>query len=262
MPTLEETLSNAGLTSPLTTLYELPGEKAYRLSVPSGDAMATWQKLRDLVPQTRHWPVLLGEGPHLEDLLQRLPEFANDPTQKTIQEGLKIDVRKWLEERHAERIDEWEMDDDERAELEEEEPKFRGIPQDDWPDDVPPRSDFYIPAQLAKDGQVCIALLPTQHSWHVPALLRFGGWNDCPFTEEHVAMFRYWQGRFGAEVVGIAGDVVEMTVPKPPQDQNNALELAREQWIYCEEMVTEGTQTLEALAASLLKANVWFFWWE
>ena len=41
-----------------------------------------------------------------------------------------------------------------------------------------------------------------------------------------------------------------------------ALDLAREQYAYCPDLVDQGTETLSALAASLLKDEWWHFWWD
>jgi hypothetical protein len=80
--------------------------------------------------------------------------------------------------------------------------------------------------------------------------------------EEHVALMRFWQRCFGAEVVGITRDVVEMWVGRPPANKIDALKLAKQQYLYCQDIVDQGTQTLESLAASLLDGTSWFFWWD
>jgi hypothetical protein len=110
--------------------------------------------------------------------------------------------------------------------------------------------------------QVYVALVPTANCWHVPAHLRFGAWNECPQSEEHVALMRFWQQNFGAEVVGITSDVVEMLVEFPPSNKVDALKLAKQQYLYCQDIVDQGTQTLEVLAAGLLGGTSWFFWWD
>ena len=35
-----------------------------------------------------------------------------------------------------------------------------------------------------------------------------------------------------------------------------------EQFAYCPDIVDQGAGTLEALAAVLVNASVWFFWWD
>jgi Domain of unknown function (DUF4253) len=71
-----------------------------------------------------------------------------------------------------------------------------------------------------------------------------------------------WHDLYGAEVVGITSDVVEMHVAKPPLDRESALSLAKAQYLYCNDIVEQGTQTLSVLAATLLEGSVWYFWWD
>jgi hypothetical protein len=78
----------------------------------------------------------------------------------------------------------------------------------------------------------------------------------------HVAFLKRWHEAWGAEVVGIAGDVVEMEVARPPKDRAAALALAREQFLYCADIVHQGVGSLEALGAILLGGKVWYFWWD
>src|SRR5262249_59409253 len=98
--------------------------------------------------------------------------------------------------------------------------------------------------------------------WHVPAVLPLGGWNDCPKPEVHVAMFESWGRRQGAEVMTVGGDVVEMRVGRPPRTRDEAIALAKEQYLYCTDIVDQGTETIDALAYGLRENPVWFFWWD
>jgi hypothetical protein len=63
-------------------------------------------------------------------------------------------------------------------------------------------------------------------------------------------------------VACVSGDVIEMTVARPPMTKEAAMELAKEQFLYCPDIVYQGTESVEALAAGLLDARVWFFWWD
>ena len=38
--------------------------------------------------------------------------------------------------------------------------------------------------------------------------------------------------------------------------------LAREQFVYCPDIVYQGTGTLAGLAAALLEGTTWYFWWD
>jgi hypothetical protein len=77
-----------------------------------------------------------------------------------------------------------------------------------------------------------------------------------------VMLFRRWKEKYDAEPVVIAGDVVELRVGRPPKTDEAALELAREQYSYCDDIVSQGTMTLERLAESLKGGTVWYFWWD
>jgi hypothetical protein len=109
---------------------------------------------------------------------------------------------------------------------------------------------------------VIIALWPANEGWQVPALMRYGGWNSCPMAHLQVAMLRRWNLKYGAELVAIANDIVELKVSKPPKTTAAALELAREHYTYCGDIVSQGTGTLERLAERLKDGTVWYFWWD
>ncbi len=111
-------------------------------------------------------------------------------------------------------------------------------------------------------AEIYIALVPVTDSWMIPAFLKIGGWNDCPTAAEHTAIFKYWHAQYGIRVAGITADVIELEVERPPTTPEQALQLAREQFIYCPDIVYQGTQSIAALASTLLNGRVWFFWWD
>ncbi len=126
-----------------------------------------------------------------------------------------------------------------------------------------------LPLTAARNGgfgdgfkkEVFIGLLPVSHGWQVPALLGLGGWNACPEAHVHVAFFRRWQERYGAEVTSVAYDVVEFKVSRPPSTAEEALALAREHYIYCTDFDL-GASGIGGLAAHLLNSPSWYFWWD
>jgi hypothetical protein len=105
-------------------------------------------------------------------------------------------------------------------------------------------------------------LVPTDDWTTVPAHLRWGGWNACPAPEYHIAALRAWRDRFGAELVGLAFDTMNLRVARRPQTRPEALDIAREQYLYCSDIVDQGVGTLSALAATLMASDWWFFWWD
>ncbi|WP_323762849.1 DUF4253 domain-containing protein [Maricaulis sp.] len=107
-----------------------------------------------------------------------------------------------------------------------------------------------------------IGVFPTDDETEIPALLRWGAWNDCPAPEVHVAHLRGWRDAYGAKLVSITRDTIELRVDRRPASREEALELARQHFAYCPDIVLQGTQTIEALAASLMQSDWWFFWWD
>jgi hypothetical protein len=96
----------------------------------------------------------------------------------------------------------------------------------------------------------------------MPAYLHWGQWNGCPAPEYQIAALRSWRERFGAELVGLSRDVMNVRVQSRPPTREVALELAREQYVYCSDIVDQGVQTLSALAAVLMESDWWYFWWD
>jgi hypothetical protein len=104
-----------------------------------------------------------------------------------------------------------------------------------------------------------IRLYPTAVPWEVFAYAPFGGWNDCPWPGEQLAMLRHWHEVCGAEVVSVQFDWYELFVPRPPRTRHQALALLHTH--FGEEQsfrVPAGADPLEALA----KAHYWHFWWD
>lgn len=110
--------------------------------------------------------------------------------------------------------------------------------------------------------KVHILLFPTADDCEVPAYLRWGGWNECPAPEYHVAALHSWKSRYGTKLVALNGDTMILIANRRPTDREAALALAREQFLYCEDIVLQGTETFAPLAAGLMSSEWWFFWWD
>jgi len=128
-----------------------------------------------------------------------------------------------------------------------------------------PAHEFTIPFNLPDRKplpRVCLAFLPTIRSWEIPALLSFGDWNECPPPDVHIGLMKHWYEQYGAEFVGVTEDVIEMRVTQPPADPSAAQTLAREQFLYCSDIVHQGVGTTRALASLLQGGTAWYFWWD
>ena len=110
---------------------------------------------------------------------------------------------------------------------------------------------------------IVLAEIPVKNPWEVFAYLPFGGWNECPATEEHMAVAKYWFEKYGAVPALMTPDVLEYPIPfgtSVPSWQ--ALDLALEQYAYCNDIVDQGVGTIGALADGLMKSHNWYFWWD
>jgi hypothetical protein len=213
--------------------------------VPGSEALA---KLSALATAGGGYPVILGDADSFERMEETFEMNSDQPVEELIASAREIDAASWFVERQAS------------------DPEYYDIEEDAWPEEEPATPDSltsHCDVLTQKPYPlVNIALIPAPEAWMVPCYLRIGGWNECPDAQEHAALFKYWGEKYGATVAAITGDVIEMTVTRPPGTREQALELAKEQYLYCADIVDQGTETLEALAASLVDAKVWFFWWD
>lgn len=135
-----------------------------------------------------------------------------------------------------------------------------------WPSATPEPSPGLATAEDILTGKpldrVAIVVLPTTSGWEVPAYLNWGGWNENPPPEIHVAALRSWHEKYGATLIGVSGDVMNLRVSRRPASREEALELARQHYQYCSDIVDQGVGTLAKLAAVYLNDDWWFFWWD
>jgi hypothetical protein len=108
-------------------------------------------------------------------------------------------------------------------------------------------------------AEIFIATLPTGDPAAIPVHLRFGDWNSCPSAHVHMALARWWGGRFGAQIATVSCDIVEYTVERPPSSDAEAMELAWEQYLYCVDIVDQGVGSVATLAQALRHSTKWYF---
>jgi hypothetical protein len=261
MSQLETVLRRHGVdVSSLALVFSREDEHIYQIVVPAHSAVEQWRKLRLLTDESGYWPVVgwgsrwLGEDETYADHL------LGGASAQILGESWHVDLARWREARVAEYVE--VLQEDEESEEAPDDP-FYDI-HGRWPDDVEPYTEFDSPTSAAVHGPIPmtpIALVPAAEGWQVPAVLRFDRGYAYP-PHVHVAMLRHWSEQYGAELVCMLPDLMEMQVARPPTTREAALVLAEEQFIYCQDIVIQGTQTIEALAAGLLHGTVWFFWWD
>jgi hypothetical protein len=248
MADLGEILRAHGIAD--SSLQRLSDTAGYSLEVSGSEAVARWSALRNIVDETGCWRVILGGADELARHTQALAHAGLADADQILADARTQNGEAWLRGRldqfhtaHAKQLDEL---------------------HEEWPADVEHEDTFSIPIDpgTAVVRATCyLGLVPASASWQVPALLHFGDRNGCPPPSVHVSVLARWERMYAAEIVGMTRDTLELTVGNPPSEPGEALDLAYEQLGYCEDVVMQGTLTLERLAATLLDGRVWFFWW-
>ena len=191
-------------------------------------------------------PVILG-GPEEFERIRECLDLTDSTPEELLALAAALDPLRWLEER------------------EQEEPGHFDIGEADWPEHAAPNQSLSAHLDIRTRqplDEVYIAVLPDADPWKAACYLKIGGWNAMPSASEHSALWRFWEERYGARVACIADDVIEFTVERPPRTREEAMALARQQFVYCDDIVHQGVGSIEALAATILEAKVWYFWWD
>lgn len=217
------------------------------LVLPGQEVAATMARLRAERPGIV--PVVLGDPAGLADLAQVIA--ANATADEVLRQGLALDLDAWMKGR---------VDED---------PAYFTAPDDAGAVGPEPGGEDVEPLAAIRDvltgdfkPAVVLGLVPADPPWKVAAEVRPGGWNECPPAAVQLAFFKRWHEQYGAVVTSIAEDIIEFSVARPPQTAAEARRLAREQFIYCPDIVMQGVGSEAALVAMLQGSANWFFWWD
>jgi len=266
MDELRRVLARHGIDTVSLCAVEEADEEIYVLTAPGAAAVPLWRRLRAMVDETGRWPIILGGDEDLEMLVEGF-EDDDQSAAAILRAAERVDPEKWLADQRVDGDEGGDEDAEEWDEALEEYAAEAGaeVGGDEAAAEVDAADDFTIPCDILSGkplARVHLALLPTPRGWESAAFLRFGGWNACPEPEVHVALWRRWNELYGAEPVGISRDVVEGTASRPPADEAAAATLAREQYLYCDDIVSQGVGSISRLATLLENRPTWYFWWD
>ena len=146
-----------------------------------------------------------------------------------------------------------EYDDNDEDDKESDFNSFTGVPMACF--------GFLTPDDHA-DYDNCLIKIPTDKPWEIFAWLPFGGWNACPYSSDMISVSRHWHEKYGAVPAAVTEDTLQFYLPKPVTEREEAMRLADEQYIVCQDIVDQGTGSVGSLAASLIDSSIWFFWWD
>lgn len=229
-----------------------------------GSAPGRLYQLRTRRKSTGFLPVLLGTPAQAK----RLFDEATDPSNREMSfseilaEAKTISIPDWIASRQKRFLDQPDEDLvfhswDTKPNMSYKRPRLESFP------------NHYLQINLCRTRNfsqgkedVIIAKFAMLDSWKLPALFRYGNWNECPSPAKHVALHQQWYEKYKAEIVAISSDTIEMMVGKPPRSKTRAIELASAQFAYCSDIVFQGVQRLDELASFVWLGKYWFFWWD
>lgn len=155
-------------------------------------------------------------------------------------------------------------EEDEDSERDEEEWDAYFLSETELADEIPEDAEgggFMAIGDSGKTVPLILAEIPVKNPWEVFAYLPFGGWNECPDTLDLMAVSKYWYEMYQAAPAAVTSDILEFIVPEPVE-ADKALDLAKEQYVFCTDIVDQGVETVGNLASMLSHMKTWFFWWD
>lgn len=215
--------------------------------VDAGKAFAKWKSLHAVAERTGFYPVILHD--HYAGFQYAMEDASEVPVEQTIAASESIDPVAWFRS-HMDEVGKYDPD--------------HVIPRNPGAVCEANHEPLILRDSLTRKptANLFIMLLPTRHGYEVPAILHWGDFNACPRPEEHVAILRHWHERWGTELVAMTGATVELLAARRPHTGDESLAVAIEQYLYCPDIVEQGVDSVDALADSLAKSPMWFFWWD
>jgi hypothetical protein len=115
---------------------------------------------------------------------------------------------------------------------------------------------------LAMRGGCRLGLVETDRPADIPAHLGWAGMiTSTDRVAELCAVLRSWEDRFGATLVVLGFDELELSVAAPPKTAARALAVAAEHRAFCLRTFTDQPATLQEVAKGLVHRRLWRFWW-
>jgi len=77
------------------------------------------------------------------------------------------------------------------------------------------------------------------------------------------AVLRSWEDRYGARLLRLGGDaIMQVLAERPPRTPQAAIALAAEHYAFADETGGVPADSVAAIAARLIDATTWTFWWD
>ncbi|GAA3112235.1 hypothetical protein GCM10017600_65850 [Streptosporangium carneum] len=122
-------------------------------------------------------------------------------------------------------------------------------------------ADWY--AGLVAERRTPLGLVAAERGADVLAVMGWqGALNHNEWMVPLAAVVRSWEDRFGARVVSLGFNTLDLSVAAPPVTPEHALHVAAEHWTFCPDSVIYSAGTLTDYAEQITGRNAWSFWWD
>jgi hypothetical protein len=192
------------------------------VEVDGNQAIATLTRLRSEYPRSGDYPFLIGDADELLRIREG-EEFEKRPFEQIVADSHEVDIERWIALHREEAIE-------------------NGCDPSGgkWPGNIRQKGEIAAHRDILTrkiKPRVYVGLARIDNPWELPAAIPYGGWNECPVPEVHCAIFRFWQRKYGAQIVSMSGDVIECAVDHPSLVKEDAIDLAWQQYVYCQDIV-------------------------
>ena len=222
-------------------LADKPGGKPmlWMTDAPLATAPDLWAALTAAFPSTGLWPLIIDPGLR-DDAIANAAPLSDSPIEDLLRSS-------------------W--DDSVGEDTEDLSPFSRGFPGLAAP--TTGASDPSIFAAVAKSLEGHLGLVPVERPADVVAALGWSGWANYGFDPGAIAqVFRSWEQRFGAVLVGLGFDILTFAVARPARNLVEATAIAAEHFAVSPDNIYQGVGTIRDYARELVHTKAWQFWWD
>ncbi|MDA2808945.1 DUF4253 domain-containing protein [Nocardiopsis suaedae] len=246
---------------------DVAGSPVYAARVPEKDVLALWSSLRALHDSSGWWPVLSG-APSATLTPWEMLDGSVDASALSL--GNKHNPVCLLQDLYVRTFPDRSPGDEpvpslvhDAADLAQ---RLTRLPEASGPPGAD-RDVLFEPepsTPWAVASPTTLLMLVRACAGHeVPALLRWDGAGNRGIEgHEHMAVLRHFHEEYGAEMVGMTGDVIELVVDRAPTSPGGAALAAMEMYAYCPDIVLQGIGSADALAERVAPSGDWFLWWD
>ncbi|GGK75551.1 hypothetical protein Sme01_51200 [Sphaerisporangium melleum] len=253
--TLSVELPAGAVVWPDPTYLRFPSAARGRPAFWLSEAPATgalYARLRADHPHSGLWPVLLEESVQPWSVGQIAPDAAEEVDNYSVGAFMEEVWADWIA-RAAE--DQIEI-------LDPFGPHCPGPAEPGEPRADPGAVADWYAATLAEQGMP-VGLAAVDRGADALAVM---GWQGALHHNEWnvplAAVVRSWEDRFGARLVCMGFNTMELSVAAPPMTAQHAVHVAAEHWAFCPDAIIQGAGTLLDYAEQLCGRHTWSFWWD